>query len=193
MTRALIVVDIQKDFCEGGALAVPGGNDVVEKIVDHIKEHHTRYEKIVFTQDWHNPPPDDNGGHFGDPPDFVESWPVHCVRGTVGAQFHDSLLRAASVINGSTPQLIFRKGQGKPDYSGFQGTNIIGQNLGGYLKNHGITHVTVVGLAADYCVKETAMDAVTLGFTTIVLPELTAGIAEGSERNTAEEVIEAQL
>lgn len=192
MTRALIVVDVQKDFCEGGALAVPGGNQVAQDIVDYIKAEHNRYDKIVFTQDWHNAPPDTNGGHFGDPPDFKDSWPVHCVAGTKGAQFHDAFINIASVLNGSTPHLIFKKGQGQPHYSGFQGVNVIGQSLGGYLRNMGITTVDVAGLAADYCVRATCLDAIELGFKTFFLHRLSAGIADNAKVKTMHMVLSLQ-
>jgi nicotinamidase/pyrazinamidase len=189
--RALIVVDVQKDFCEGGALAVPGGTEVAEKIADFVHEHAGYYKRTVFTKDWHNPLPDTNGGHFGDPPDFVDSWPVHCVGMTEGAQFHESFSKIDKFIR-NFPQTVFKKGQGQPHYSGFQGENFIGQSLNGYLKIMGIEHVDVVGLASDYCVRETALDAVRTGFKTMILPDLTAGITEFGTVETIKMVMEAQ-
>jgi len=181
--KALIVVDVQKDFCEGGALPVTGGNLTADMIADYIKENRTDYEKIVFTLDWHNAPPDDNGGHFGDPPDYIDTWPVHCVAGTEGASFNAAFTKIAALVN-QNPNAIFKKGQGQPHYSGFQGVNLIGQSLGGYLKNFGITEVDVCGLATDYCVKETALDAIELGFKTNFLPNLSAGITPDAARHT---------
>lgn len=183
MTRALIVVDVQKDFCEGGALPVEGGNLVADMIADYIKESIHDYKKIVFTLDWHNPPPDTNGGHFGDPPDYIDTWPVHCVAGTEGASFNAAFAKIAWIIN-ARPNAIFKKGQGQPHYSGFQGVNLIGQSLGGYLNNMGITDVDVCGLATDYCVKETALDAIELGFKTNFLATLSAGITPNAARHT---------
>ena len=177
MNNALIVVDVQKDFCEGGALAVPGGNMVAEDIADFIKESHRNYDFILFTKDWHNPPPDDNGGHFAlgykAKPDSVNSWPVHCVAGTPGASFHPALYRASLPFDSHH---VFRKGQGKPDYSGFQGVNSDGWDLNAYLTHHGVQYLDVVGIAGDYCVRATALDAVNLGYEINMLPGYVASV-----------------
>lgn len=191
MSRALIVVDVQNDFCEGGALAVPGGNNVAIRIANYLDGLKNHYSRIVFTKDWHNPLPDTNGGHFGDPPDFVDSWPVHCVAGTEGAKLHYALTESLTHID-ENPLLLFKKGQGMPHYSGFQAINMLGFTLGWDLRKHNIHMVDVVGLASDYCVRATALDAVRQGFETNVLPDFTAGIHENATEETIRLVEEAQ-
>lgn len=168
--KALIVVDVQNDFCEGGALAVAGGNDVARGIADFIAENKKDYTEFAFTQDWHKAPPSTNGGHFGDPPDFVDSWPVHCVANSLGANLHPAVEYVLEY-----QRVIFKKGYGKPDYSGFQGTNQ-GQTLDDFLRERGIDAVDVVGIAGDYCVRETAIDAIKKGYKTTVIPELVASV-----------------
>lgn len=183
MKFALIVVDLQVDFCEDGALAVPGGNRVAEDIDHFINEEGWAYDEIIFTKDWHEAPPSTNGGHFGDPPDYVDTWPVHCVQFSKGAEFHPAIRNQTY----KWPlQNIFYKGDGRPDYSGFQGYNYLGDTLGDFLFNQGITNVDVAGLAGDYCVRETALDAARRGYYTTVLPNLTASV--GGEKATAETV-----
>lgn len=180
MNNALIVVDMQYDFCEGGALPVAGGNDLAPKVADYIMNSGDYYKVIAATQDWHNAPPDDNGGHFALPPaqpTYSQTWPVHCVAGTEGAKIKREVRAALSFV-GSTK--VYRKGQGKPDYSGFQGvyTDLAGQDhsLVNDLRHANIQNVHVLGLAGDYCVKETALSAIELGFHTLVLNSLTASV-----------------
>lgn len=174
MPRALIVVDVQIDFCEGGALAVPGGNAVAREISAYLQEHGDDYHLVVATRDWHDPA-GENAGHFSDAPDYVDSWPPHCVAGTVGAEFHADLWRRTA----GYPHLEVRKGQGVPAYSGFEGTTADGETLCNALHDAGITAVDVVGLAFDYCVKATAIDAVRCGMATRVIRNLTAAIHHG--------------
>lgn len=171
MARALICVDIQVDFCEGGKLAVAGGHHVAELIAGYIWDRAASYSTIVFTADWHKPWPHKNGGHFSETPDFVDSWPPHCQQGTDGALLHDAL---AGVRPDSLH--LFKKGDGRPDYSGFQGENSNGQSLYGWLAEAGITAVDVVGIAGDYCVLQTALDAKRNGFGTRILPQLVASV-----------------
>lgn len=185
MAKALIVVDVQNDFCEGGALPVPGGVATAAKIRDHILISHRGYERIFFTKDFHAPPPDDNGGHFGDPPDYVNTWPVHCVAGTFGERLRVEMKETLPIWFDDKVD-IFRKGFGKPDYSGFQGYNPQGLSLGGALKDAGIDEVHVCGLAGDYCVRATALDAVRLGYYTVVMTDLVASI--GGDEATLETV-----
>lgn len=181
MSTALIVVDVQKDFCEGGALAVEGGNAVAKNIANYIEHLGGLYQEIVFTKDWHNAPPETNRGHFSDKPDFVNSWPVHCVANSVGSDFHDEIATAIRWIRASRPgwyrtENTFYKGQGYPHYSGFQGKNINGDGLGYWLGRRHILNVDVVGIAGDYCVKQTALDAYRQGFITNILPTLVASV-----------------
>lgn len=162
--RALVVVDVQNDFCEGGSLAVAGGTAVVAKINELLAEH--RYDHVVATADYHIDP----GDHFSAEPDFVNSWPRHCVAGTPGADFHPDLHTDAF-------DAVFRKGAYAAAYSGFEGTAQDGVGLADWLRSRGVDHVDVAGIATDYCVKATAEDAARAGFTTRVLADLTAGVA----------------
>lgn len=180
-TTALIIVDVQNDFCEGGALSVAGGNAIANSIAEFVTTQHRLYDHVVLTMDWHNPPPDDNGGHFGDPPDFVDSWPVHCVAGTHGAELHPALKHASLPFDAHH---VFRKGQGKPDYSGFQGVNMEGVGLAEHLAKHGVQYIDVVGIAGDYCVKHTALDAKRLGFDVQILPGYVVSVG-GDEATVA--------
>ena len=175
MSTALIVVDVQNDFCEGGALAVSGGNLVAQGVAEYITATKRFYDEIVFTMDWHKAPPDTNGGHFGDPPDFVDSWPVHCVAGTNGARLHPVLEYKEEYT-----RVIFKKGYGQPDYSGFQGKSD-GQWLDEFLRERGIDEVDICGLAGDYCVRQTALDAIKRGYNTVVIPQLIASVGTYTE------------
>lgn len=171
MTTALIVVDVQKDFCEGGSLAVSGGNDVATKIANFLPN--SPHQEVFYTMDWHNAPPDDNGGHFGDPPDFIDTWPVHCVAGTDGAKLHPAL---DTLLPDEWADNVFKKGQGQPHYSGFQGVNSHGDSLDDALKAAGVTKIYVVGLAGDYCVRATAQDGYRNGYEVEIYPDLVASV-----------------
>ncbi|OHA53698.1 MAG: hypothetical protein A2991_02190 [Candidatus Terrybacteria bacterium RIFCSPLOWO2_01_FULL_58_14] len=162
---ALVVVDVQKDFCEGGALPVPDAASIIPKIVDLMDQ----FPHVCTTRDWHEAP----GDHFGDPPDFVDSWPIHCVAGTEGAEYHPALITDAFI---DFVGMEFRKGKNRAAYSGFEGVNYSGRDLGDYLRLMKITRVFIVGLATDYCVKATALDAVRQGFRTIVLLKACRGV-----------------
>ena len=162
--RGLLIVDIQPDFCEGGALAVNGGNDVAWTVAKLLEGTTGFYPFVVTSQDWHNPLPDLNGGHFaapGEAPDYVTTWPVHCVAGTPGAELHPDLLAPLSARLGRT--VAIRKGQGRPDYSAFQGIDSYGQHtLETTLALRGVTALDVVGLATDHCVYQSAIGALAL-------------------------------
>ena len=175
MSRALLIIDVQPDFCEGGALAVTGGNAVATAIAADIAERRDAYSAIVTTQDWHIEP----GNHFSETPDFIDSWPVHCVAGTSGAALHPQLAEVPLDAH-------FAKGRFTAAYSGFEARVLdpsadqadeSGELLGPWLKAKGITSVDVVGLAADHCVKATAIDAVFNGFATTVLAPLTVAVS----------------
>lgn len=169
-SKVLIVVDVQRDFCEGGAMGVDGGTDAAEVINDYLRsEFRDEYDKVIFSRDWHDPDTN-NGGHFSDEPDFVNTWPAHCVRGTAGAEFHPS-------VAGLYRDAVVSKGMDEPAYSAFEGTvDDEGGTLHEYLQSHVITSVDVVGIAYDYCVKATAMDARKHGYSTRVLAEMTAAV-----------------
>ncbi len=163
---ALIVVDVQNDFCEGGSLAVAGGAAVAAGISLVLDKAGDRWDHVVATKDWHIDP----GAHFSDDPDFVRSWPAHCVVGTGGADFHPEL--ATDRI-----EAVFHKGEHAAAYSGFEGKTDDGRGLAEWLRERGVTEVEVTGIATDHCVRATAQDARAAGFDTTVLLELTAGVA----------------
>ncbi|MET0693828.1 MAG: isochorismatase family protein [Propionibacteriaceae bacterium] len=166
MTKtALIVVDTQRDFCEGGSLAVAGGAQVAASISDLLAGVN-RYDHVVATRDHHIDP----GEHFSDHPDFVDSWPPHCVVGTPGVEFHDNLVT-------DDIESVFDKGEYAAAYSGFEGKNDHGQSLMAWLAEHAIRQVDICGLTTDYCVRATAVDAASAGFQTTVLLDLTAAVA----------------
>jgi nicotinamidase/pyrazinamidase len=168
MTRALVVVDVQNDFCEGGSLAVTGGADVAAAISEHVRAHAADYAHVVATRDHHVDP----GGHFAEQPDFVETWPAHCVVGTDGVELHPRLEREPI-------EAVFDKGEHAAAYSGFEGRSD-GVALADWLRAHGVDAVDVVGIATDHCVRATALDAVAEGFATRVLLPLTAGVSEAT-------------
>jgi len=169
MTRALVMVDVQNDFCEGGSLAVTGGASVAAGITAHLARRRGDYAAVVGTLDWHVDP----GTHFAEDPDYVDTWPAHCVVGSHGAEPHPALDTAVVTA-------WFSKGEHAAAYSGFQGaTDDAGARvpLGDWLRGRGVDAVDVVGIATDHCVRATALDAVLDGFDTRVLLGLTAGVA----------------
>ncbi|MGY1593017.1 isochorismatase family protein [Geodermatophilus sp. SYSU D00708] len=165
MSRALVVVDVQNDFCEGGSLAVAGGTAVAAAISAHVQEHAGEYAHVVATRDHHIDP----GDHFHEEPDFVGTWPAHCVAGSHGVELHPRLDRQPIAA-------VFDKGHYSAAYSGFEGS-ADGVLLADWLRGRGVDAVDVVGIATDHCVRATALDAVREGFTTRVLLALTAGVA----------------
>ncbi|MFD8205749.1 nicotinamidase [Streptomyces sp. NPDC059695] len=185
MHRALIVVDVQNDFCEGGSLAVTGGADVAAAITDLVGQTAgSSYRHVVATRDHHVDP----GGHFapaGEEPDYVSSWPVHCVAGTEGVGFHPNF--APAVASGAI-DAVFDKGAYSAAYSGFEGFDENGLTLADWLRSRDVTEVDVVGIATDHCVRATALDAAREGFRTHVLLDLTAGVAEATTDRALEEL-----
>lgn len=173
--RALLIVDVQNDFCEGGSLAVDGGAAVVRAINTLLSGRHG-YDHVVATKDFHIDP----GAHFAEHPDFVDSWPRHCVAGTAGADFHPDL-------DTRPIEAVFCKGAFSAAYSGFEGV-ADGTSLADWLRARGIDEVDVVGIATDYCVRETASDAAREGFKTRVLVDLTAGVAPDSTAHALDEM-----
>lgn len=181
MHRALIVVDVQNDFCEGGSLAVTGGADVAAAITDLIGEAQAGYRHVVATRDHHVDP----GNHFSDQPDFEHSWPAHCVAGTEGVGFHPNF--APAVASGAI-DAVFDKGAYAAAYSGFEGVDENGVGLAQWLRDRKVTEVDVVGIATDHCVRATALDAVREGFATHVLLDLTAGVAAATTGRALDEL-----
>lgn len=186
MTRALIVVDVQNDFCEGGSLPVAGGAQVAFDIGSLLHRWSAKtadapdYVHVVATKDHHVDP----GNHWSREPDFAASWPVHCKVGTEGEAFHPNL----------DPQpfdAVFLKGEHQAAYSGFEGRTPAGTALADWLRDRGVTEVDVCGIATDYCVRATALDAVAAGFTTRLLPDLCAAVAEETRASALEEMAQA--
>jgi nicotinamidase/pyrazinamidase len=171
-SRALLLVDVQNDFCEGGSLAVTGGAAVAERITAWLRGHRDRYALVVASRDWHAAG-DDNGGHFATDPDFVTSWPAHCVEDTPGADYHPAL--DAGLVD-----VHVRKGQGHPAYSMFEGVDDAGRPLRDVLAARGVDGVDVAGIATDYCVLQSAAGAVDAGLDVTVLADLCAGVAPGT-------------
>ena len=187
MAKALIIVDVQNDFCAGGALATDRGAKVASLISEYVEDNHHRYEAVVATQDWHIDP----GARFSDTPDVVDSWPVHCVANTEGAEIHPNL-------DTDYIEAYFRKGRYEAAYSGFEGLQapeesvMTGEHepgatlddegpktpLADWLDEREIQDVDIVGIATDYCVLATAKDAVDAGYETRVLIDLTAPVHE---------------
>lgn len=182
-STALLVVDVQNDFVEGGSLAVTGGRAVAAAIVDHIDLYAGHYRLIVGSRDWHSPE-SDNGGHFatsGDP-DFAATWPAHCVAGTPGAEYAEPRLAERLTHH-------VRKGMGAPAYSMFEGITDDHRTLADLLAAEGIDEVDVVGIATDHCVRATALDAARAGLRTTVLLPLTAGVAPESTEAALTELV----
>lgn len=200
MSKALLIVDVQKDFCAGGTLATERGAEVAALISEYLENHHQDYQAIAATQDWHISP----GDHFSDQPDFKDSWPVHCQAETPGAELHEDL-------DTDYIQAYFRKGAYEAAYSGFEGllapedSVMTGEREAGapaveegpkvslddWLAQQGIEDVDVVGIASDYCVKATALDAVEAGYETRVLLDLTAPVHEDSLGELVDELEDA--
>jgi nicotinamidase/pyrazinamidase len=181
--RALIVVDVQNDFCEGGSLAVEGGAEVAFRIGEMLHQWTQKgprapdYEAAVATRDHHIDP----GDHFSAEPDFQHSWPPHCVVGSDGEAFHPNL----------DPQpfdAVFLKGEHAAAYSGFEGKSPDGSDLAAWLRGREVTHVDVCGIATDYCVRATALDAASAGFDTRVLLDLCAGVAPQTTERAIEQL-----
>ncbi|MET8622741.1 isochorismatase family protein [Kitasatospora sp. NPDC004669] len=171
MTRALIVVDVQKDFCEGGSVPVGGGADRARAIAELVQgPAREGWSRVVATRDHHIDP----GGHFSEHPDFRDSFPVHCVVGTEGGEFHPAFTPA---VEAGAVDEVFFKGAHSSSKSGFEGFAADGTPLADWLHDRGVDAVDVVGIATDHCVKATALDAVKAGFDTRVLLDYTAGVA----------------
>jgi nicotinamidase/pyrazinamidase len=186
MKRALIVLDVQNDFCEGGSLAVPGGAQAAHDIAEVLRHWVLKdpkaadYSHVVATKDHHIDP----GDHWSKDPDFRDSWPVHCKVGTDGEAFHPNL-------DPQPFEAIFLKGEYAAAYSGFEGKAPGDVGLADWLRKHDVTAVDLCGIATDYCVLATALDAVAAGFDVRVLQDLCAGVAEDTTRRALEKMREA--
>jgi nicotinamidase/pyrazinamidase len=169
--RGLLIVDVQNDFTEGGALGCDGGAAVAAGISRFLADNAGQYSVIIASRDWHDAD-NDNGGHFaaaGTAPDFVTTWPVHCVAETFGAEYHPDFDTAAVTHH-------VKKGQGIPSYSMFEGSTDDGKTVAQVLDDHGVTSVDVVGIATDYCVLASSKDALGVGREVTVLTDLVAAV-----------------
>jgi nicotinate phosphoribosyltransferase len=179
VAAALLVVDVQRDFCEGGSLAVDGGDEVASRVAMLLESARDEYAVVVATRDWHVNP----GTHFAQPgsvPDYETSWPVHCVAGSAGAELHPA-------VAGVAFDAIFDKGAEHSAYSGFEGREPGGLTLAEWLGGRGVERLEICGIATDHCVRATALDARKLGFEVRVLLGCTAGVALA----TTEEALQA--
>jgi len=181
MSRALIIVDVQNDFCEGGSLPVAGGAGVARAISAALAAADRPWQHVVATQDHHIDP----GAHFSGTPDYVNSWPVHCVVGTPGQDFHPEL-------DTDRIEAVFTKGDHAAAYSGFEG-HAGGVSLAAWLRMRGVDRVDVVGIATDHCVRATALDAAREGFSTTVLLGMTAGVAQATVNDAMNEMKAADV
>jgi nicotinamidase/pyrazinamidase len=178
--KALVIVDVQNDFCEGGSLAVTGGAAVARGLTELLREHRGDYELVAATRDYHVDP----GSHFAATPDFKDSWPVHCVAGTEGAELHPNLDRGLV-------DEVFDKGRDTAAYSGFEARSMAGKLLGDRLQEAGIEQLDVAGIATDYCVRATVLDALKEGFRVRLLGHLIAGVAPATSEQAVEEMTKA--
>lgn len=186
MARALLVIDVQVDFCEGGALACQGGAQVAQAITKHIRENRGSYDFVIGSRDWHTPN-SQNDGHFpapGQQPDFVSTWPLHCIAGEHGAEYHENL-------DSSLIDIHIKKGQDANGYSIFDGTDEQGRSFSELVSEHSIDEVDVVGIATDYCVRASSLDAKAEGLDVRVITSLTAGVAASSTEAAIDEMVDA--
>ncbi|MFK3671737.1 isochorismatase family protein [Leifsonia aquatica] len=185
MGKALFIIDVQNDFTEGGALGVAGGAAVAERLTRYLAEHRDDYAVVIASRDWHDGDTD-NGGHFATAaePDFVDTWPAHCVAGTAGAEYHPAF---------DTARVDYHvlKGQGVPAYSIFEGRTDAGSTVHNLLDEHGIDTIDVAGIATDYCVRASALDALAHGQHVRVLTGLVAGVAADSSEAALAELAHA--
>ena len=186
MSKALFVIDVQNDFCEGGALACQGGAAVAASITNYLRANRSSYDVVIASRDWHTPN-SENGGHFppdGSEPDFVTTWPLHCIAGELGAEYHPNL-------DSSLIDLHIKKGQDNHGYSIFEGVTDSGETMQESIDRLGITEVDVVGIATDYCVRASALDAKNSGLEVRVITSLTAGVAAASTEVAIDELVDA--
>lgn len=183
MNKALVIIDEQNDFVEGGNLAVEGGREVVRETV-RLLEDVSPYKVVITTQDWHIEP----GEHFSEDPDFVDSWPVHCVADEFGSELVEGLPEALESLE--IPVVSIKKGMYEDAYSGFQGV-ADGKTLEEVLREYDVQTLDIVGIAFNYCVAETAIDGRELGYDVNVIEEFTATIPNEIVEPKREEMLEA--
>ena len=183
MKTALVIVDVQNDFCPGGALATARGDEVASKIAELISTADCRtheYDSVVATQDWHIDP----GAHFSEAPDFVDSWPPHCAADSYGAQVRGP-------VKTDLIDQFFKKGHSTAAYSGFEGVNDNDELLADWLRAQGVSHLDVCGIATDHCVRATVMDALKEGFKVTVLRGMCSPVDDKRGADALQEMIDA--
>jgi nicotinamidase/pyrazinamidase len=186
MSNAIFVIDVQNDFCEGGALGCNGGASVAKRISEYLRANPDRYQHVIASRDWHTPG-STNSGHFpedGSTPDMVNNWPLHCLAGSAGAEYHPN-------FDVTLVDTHILKGQGSHGYSIFDGVTETGESTSSLLQRLDISEVDVVGIATDYCVRASALDAKATGINTRVITSLTAGVAPVSTEAAIDELIDA--
>lgn len=171
---------MQNDFTEGGSLAVKGGNRTAAAITEYILATRGSYALVIASRDWHSPD-GDNGGHFSDKPDGETTWPVHCVEGTPGAAYNPS-------IRTELIDVQVYKGSGTPAYSAFEASTPGGTALTDVLEAANVTHLDLVGIATDHCVRATALDGVAAGYGVTVLLDKCVGVATGTTLAAVQEM-----
>ena len=181
MRNALLVVDVQADFVEGGSLGVNGGLQVAAMIARHVRHFKNEYQLVVASRDYHESAPD----HISDHPDFINTWPPHCMVGTPGAAFVPTI---QNLIREKYIQEVVLKGRTAAAYSAFDGVDKRGHPLVDVLKEHRIDHIDVCGIATDYCVRATALDARKHEFQVRVLVNLCAAVKEETGLQALEEM-----
>lgn len=180
-SRALLIVDVQPTFCEGGELAVAGGNQVAGRIAEHLRAHRSEYRLTITSQDWHLDP----GAHFSEQPDFLDSWPPHGLAGTVNAELHPAV---AAALAPSGADVTLKKGLHEAAYSAFDGTAPDGRTLAEVLSEARISELDVCGIAESHCVRASALDALQAGLAVRLLTDLTVPVTEESGAAAREEI-----
>lgn len=183
---ALGVIDVENDFCEGGSLAVEGGAALAAGVNRWVRSDPRRWAARFATADRHSP---GLAGHFapdGDEPNYVDTWPAHCVAGTHGAELHANLL--ADTSESELFDVLVEKGQTTAAYSGFEGTTPDRDLLVDWLRSRAIDGVELVGIATDHCVRATALDALAAGFAVRIVTDLCAGITPESTAAALQEL-----
>lgn len=183
--HALLVIDVQNDFTEGGSLAVKGGNVTATAIADYVRGRRGHYSLVIASRDWHSST-GDNGGHFAAKPDRVSTWPPHCVQGTTGAAYNPA-------IETSLIDVQIYKGDGVPAYSAFEGQTPGGATLDAVLAKAGVSHIDIVGIATDHCVRATALDGLKAGYAVTVLSNLCVGVSPDSSIAAIREMADAGI
>ncbi|HST81393.1 MAG TPA: isochorismatase family protein [Kineosporiaceae bacterium] len=172
-SRALLIVDVQPTFCEGGELAVGGGNLVAGRIADYVRTHRGDYRLTITSQDWHLDP----GAHFSSEPDFVDSWPPHGLVGTPNAELHPAVSAALGPLGAD---VTIKKGLHQAAYSAFDGTAPDGRTLAEVLAGADIRELDVCGIAESHCVRASALDALSAGLAVRLLTDLTVPVTAES-------------